>query len=99
MKQARRCQSAAHERKALTAELSDGFTALPGGFGTFKEFFEVLAWSRPGLHVKPAGVLNIAGFFDPLLELINHSVAESCVRLVHRELVIVDTAAAACSNA
>ena len=80
-----------HERKALMTELSDGFIALPGGFGTFEEFFEVLTWSQLGLHAKPCGVLNIAGFFDPLLELLNHSVREGFVRPAHRELVLVDT--------
>ena len=80
-----------HERKALMAELSDGFIALPGGFGTFEEFFEVLTWSQLGFHAKPCGVLNIAGFFDPLLELLNHSVREGFVRPAHRELVLVDT--------
>ena len=80
-----------HERKALMAELSDGFIALPGGFGTFEEFFEVLTWSQLGLHSKPCGVLNLSGFFDPLLELLDHSVREGFVRPAHRELVLVDT--------
>ncbi len=80
-----------HERKALMAELSDGFIALPGGFGTFEEFFEVLTWSQLGLHSKPCGVLNVSGFFDPLLELLNLSVAEGFVRPAHRELVLVYT--------
>lgn len=80
-----------HERKALMAELSDGFIALPGGFGTFEEFFEVLTWSQLGLHAKPCGLLNISGFFDPLLDLLNHSVSEGFVRAAHRELVLVDT--------
>jgi uncharacterized protein (TIGR00730 family) len=80
-----------HERKALMAELSDGFVALPGGFGTFEEFFEVLTWSQLGLHPKPCGVLNVAGFFDPLLQLIDHAVAEHFVRAAHRELVLVET--------
>jgi len=80
-----------HERKALMAELSDGFVALPGGFGTFEEFFEILTWSQLGLHPKPCGVLNVAGFFDPLLQLIDHAVAEHFVRAAHRELVLVET--------
>ena len=79
-----------HERKALMAELSDGFIALPGGFGTFEEFFEVLTWSQLGLHAKPCGVLNIAGFFTPLLQLIDHAVAEGFIRPAHRELVLAD---------
>jgi uncharacterized protein (TIGR00730 family) len=80
-----------HERKALMAELCDGFIALPGGFGTFEEFFEVLTWSQLGLHPKPCGVLNVSGFFDPLLQLIDHAVAEHFVRPAHRELVLVET--------
>ena len=79
-----------HERKALMAELSDGFIALPGGFGTFEEFFEVLTWSQLGLHAKPCGVLNVAGFFTPLLQLIDHAVAEGFTRPAHRELVLGD---------
>ena len=62
-----------HERKARMAKLSDGFIALPGGFGTFEEFFEVLTWAQIGLHHKPIGLLNILGYFDPLLTLIQHA--------------------------
>src|ERR1043166_7714847 len=80
-----------HERKALMADLSDGFIALPGGYGTFEEFFEVLAWSQLSLQPKPCGVLNITGFFDPLLQLIDHAVAEHFIRAAHRELVLVET--------
>lgn len=79
-----------HERKALMAELSDGFIALPGGFGTFEEFFEVLTWSQLGLHAKPCGVLNVASFFTPLLQLIDHAVTEGFIRPAHRELMLVD---------
>src|SRR5579863_10600784 len=56
-----------HERKALMAELSDGFIALPGGFGTFEEFCEIITWAQLGLHAKPCGILNVAGYYDPLL--------------------------------
>jgi uncharacterized protein (TIGR00730 family) len=62
-----------HERKARMAKLSDGFIALPGGYGTFEEFFEVLTWAQIGLHHKPIGLLNIQGYFDPLLALVQHS--------------------------
>ena len=79
-----------HERKALMAELSDGFLALPGGFGTFEEFFEVLTWSQLSFHTKPCGVLNVAGFFDPLLNFLDHAAAEGFVRPAHRELVLAD---------
>jgi uncharacterized protein (TIGR00730 family) len=78
-----------HERKALMAELSDGFIALPGGYGTFEEFFEVLAWSQLGWHPKPFGLLNIAGFYQPLLQFLDHTQQEGFIRPHHRELVLV----------
>jgi uncharacterized protein (TIGR00730 family) len=77
-----------HERKALMAELSDGFVALPGGFGTLEEFFEVLTWAQLGLHPKPCGLLNVAGYYDPLLSLLDHAVQEQFLRSAHRALVI-----------
>ena len=76
-----------HERKALMAERSRGFLALPGGVGTFEEFFEVLTWSALRLHRKPIGLLNVDGYFDPLLRLIDHAVDEGFVRDEHREIV------------
>jgi uncharacterized protein (TIGR00730 family) len=79
-----------HERKALMAELSDGFVALPGGFGTLEEFLEVITWAQLGLHAKPCGVLNVSAFFTPLLHLLDHAVAEGFVRVAHRELVLAD---------
>jgi uncharacterized protein (TIGR00730 family) len=78
-----------HERKALMAELSDGFIALPGGYGTFEEFFEVLAWSQLGWHQKPFGLLDIAGFYRPLIEFLNHTQNEGFIRPQHRDLVLV----------
>lgn len=78
-----------HERKALMAELSDGFIALPGGYGTFEELFEVLAWSQLGWHTKPIGLLNCAGFFDPLLKFLDHTRDEGFIRPPHRELLLV----------
>jgi uncharacterized protein (TIGR00730 family) len=80
-----------HERKALMAELSDGFVALPGGFGTYEEFCEVLTWGQLGLHRKPFGLLNVAGFYDPLLSLFDHAVQEQFVRPAHREMVMVES--------
>ncbi|WP_223066413.1 TIGR00730 family Rossman fold protein [Paenibacillus caui] len=68
--------SGMHERKAKMGELSDGFIALPGGIGTFEELFEVLCWSQIGLHRKPVGLLNVRGYYGPLLELIGHSIRE-----------------------
>jgi len=79
-----------HERKALMAELSDGFVALPGGIGTLEEFFEVWTWAQLGMHEKPCGLLNIAGYFDPLLEFLDRAVTEKFVREVHRSMVIVE---------
>ena len=72
--------SSMHERKARMAELAAGFLALPGGFGTFEEFFEVVTWAQLGFHAKPCALLNVAGFYDPLLGLLDHAVAEGFVQ-------------------
>ena len=77
-----------HERKALMADLSDAFLALPGGFGTFEEFCEVLTWSQLGIHAKPCGLLNVAGYYGPLLGLFDHAVREGFLRPQHRALVL-----------
>lgn len=79
-----------HQRKALMNELSDGFIAMPGGFGTFEEFFEIVTWSQLGIHLKPSGLLNVSGYYDPLLKMLDHAVAERFVRPAHRDLVIAD---------
>lgn len=79
-----------HERKALMAELSDAFVALPGGFGTLEEFCEALTWAQLGIHRKPCGLLNVEGFFDPLLSLFDHAVRERFVSPDHRSLVVVE---------
>ena len=84
-----------HERKALMAELADGFIAMPGGIGTYEEFFEVLTWTQLGIHSKPCALLNVDGFYDPLLSLMNHAVEERFVRAAHRDLVIVENEAGA----
>ena len=68
-----------HQRKALMADLADGFVALPGGFGTLDELFEILTWSQLGLHGKPIGLFNAAGFFDPLLAFVDRTIAEGFV--------------------
>jgi uncharacterized protein (TIGR00730 family) len=73
-----------HERKALMAELSDAFIALPGGFGTFDELFEILTWRQIRIHSKPVGLLNVEGYFDPLLALADHAVEEGFLRLGDR---------------
>lgn len=80
-----------HERKAMMAELSDGFIALPGGLGTLEEFFEVLTWAQLGLHPKPCGLLNVSGYFDRLLEFLDLTVEERFVKSQHRALVITAT--------
>jgi uncharacterized protein (TIGR00730 family) len=80
-----------HERKALMAELADGFVALPGGIGTLEEFFEIWTWGQLGMHDKPCGLLNVAGYFDPLLEFLDRAVAEKFVRDVHRAMVVVES--------
>ena len=78
-----------HERKAAMAELSDAFVALPGGWGTLEEFFEVLTWSQLGLHRKACGLLNVAGYFDGLLAFADHAVNERFLRQQNREMVLV----------
>ncbi|MDQ4092146.1 MAG: TIGR00730 family Rossman fold protein, partial [Actinomycetota bacterium] len=83
-----------HERKTLMAELSDGFVALPGGYGTLEEFVEVLSWSQLGLQCKPCGLLNVADFYRPLLAFFDHAVTERFVRAEHRGLLLADTDAA-----
>ena len=77
-----------HERKALMAELSDAFIALPGGYGTFEEFCEVLTWTQLGLHRKPCGILNVEGYYDHLLTLFDHALTEQFLKPVHREMVL-----------
>ena len=79
-----------HERKALMAELAAGFVALSGGIGTMEEFFEVLSWAQLGLHNKPCGLLNIAGYYDSLIEFLDHAVAEDFLKPEHRALLIVE---------
>ena len=78
-----------HERKAVMADLADGFIALPGGWGTLEEFFEVLTWGQLGLHQKPCGLLNVRSFFDGLLAFMDHSIDECFVRRENRSMVLV----------
>ena len=80
-----------HTRKARMAELADGFIALPGGFGTFEEFCEILTWGQLGFHVKPMGLLNVNGFFDPLLAMFDRAVAEGFLRPQNRAMALADT--------
>jgi uncharacterized protein (TIGR00730 family) len=78
-----------HERKALMADRADAFVALPGGWGTLDEFFEVLTWGQLGLHRKPCGLLNVRGYFDRLLSFLDHSVDEGFVRREYRSMIAV----------
>jgi uncharacterized protein (TIGR00730 family) len=82
--------STMHERKALMADLADGFVALPGGYGTADELFEVLTWAQLGLHSKPIGLLNTAGYFDPLLMWLDRMVDEGFLREEHRRMLLVE---------
>jgi uncharacterized protein (TIGR00730 family) len=79
-----------HERKALMAELSDAFVALPGGVGTLEELFEVYTWNQLGLHAKPLGLFNVRGYFDGLVRFLDHAVAERFVTPKHRAMLLVD---------
>jgi len=79
-----------HERKALMAELSDGFVALPGGIGTLEELIEVYTWSQLGLHAKPLGVLNVSGYYDGLAAFLDHAVASGFLRPEHRAVLAVE---------
>ena len=77
-----------HERKAMMVEISDGFIALPGGFGTFEEFCEIVTWAQLGLHAMPVGLLNIEGYFDPLIEQFDRAVSEEFAHPDNRKLIL-----------
>lgn len=79
-----------HERKSLMAELSDGFIAMPGGFGTLEEVFEVVAWGQLNFHNKPLGLLNVNGYYNNLIKFLDHSVNENFIKPEHREMILVD---------
>lgn len=80
-----------HERKALMADLADGFMALPGGWGTLDEFCEILTWAQLGLHTKPCGLLNVAGYYDSFLQFFDTATAEGFIQPQYRALVLADT--------
>ena len=80
-----------HARKALMASLADGFVALPGGMGTFEELFEIVTWGQLGIHRKPIGVLNVAGYYDPLVALLDHAAAAGFVTSANRRLVTFES--------
>jgi uncharacterized protein (TIGR00730 family) len=75
----------------MMADLADGFIALPGGWGTLDEFFEILTWGQLGLHQKPCGLLNAQGYFDALLSFVEHSIEEGFVRREHGSMILVST--------
>jgi uncharacterized protein (TIGR00730 family) len=79
-----------HERKAVMADAAGAFIMLPGGFGTLDEFFEVLTWTQLGIHAKPCGILDTAGFFDPLRALVDGAVAAGFVHPAHGDMIVVD---------
>jgi hypothetical protein len=80
-----------HERKAMMSDLSDAFIALPGGYGTFEEFCEVLTWSQLGLHQKPCGLLNVEDYYSPLLQMFDHAVEERFLKSENRRIVLSHT--------
>ncbi len=80
-----------HERKAMMAELSGAFVAMPGGYGTFEEFFEVVTWAQLGLHTKPIGLLNVASYFDLLLALVDRAYQERFIQEQHRRLIVASS--------
>lgn len=79
-----------HERKALMADLADAFLLLPGGFGSWEEFFEVVTWLQLGIHQKPCALLNVAGYYDALLAFAAHALSEGFLRAAHKEMLIVE---------
>ncbi|MFC2132983.1 TIGR00730 family Rossman fold protein [Bacteroidota bacterium] len=79
-----------HDRKALMADLSDGFIALPGGLGTIEEFFEVLTWAQLGIHTKPCGLLNTENYYTKLLQFLDHTVDQKFVESEHRNMIVID---------
>ena len=78
-----------HQRKAMMADLADAFLLLPGGFGSWEEFFEVVTWLQLGIHRKPCAVLNVAGYYDALLTLASHALNEGFLRSAHKEMLII----------
>jgi uncharacterized protein (TIGR00730 family) len=80
-----------HQRKSQMADMSDGFIALPGGIGTLEGFFEILTWAQLGIHRKPSGLLNVAGYFDELIRFLDRAVAEGFLAQEHRAAIMVES--------
>lgn len=79
-----------HERKAVMADLSDGFIALPGGLGTLEELFEVLTWAQLGFHTKPCGLLNVGSYYEKLCSFLDHAVEEQFIKTSHRDMLLIE---------
>jgi uncharacterized protein (TIGR00730 family) len=79
-----------HERKAVMADAADAFIMLPGGFGTFDEFFEVVTWTQLGIHAKPCGILDVDGYFAPLRTMFDNAVSAGFVHQAHRDMILID---------
>jgi uncharacterized protein (TIGR00730 family) len=79
-----------HERKKMMFDLSDGFIALPGGFGTMEEVFEVLSWAQLGYHDKPCGMINVCGYYNGIIDFLEHSVSQQFIKRAHREMILID---------
>ncbi len=82
--------SSMHERKSVMARLADGFVALPGGFGSFEELLEMITWAQLGIHRKPVGILNVSGYYDPLIQLFERAIEEGFIKPRNRQLVVVE---------
>ena len=80
-----------HERKAKMAELSQGYIALPGGLGTLEEFAEIVTWAQLGIHSRPCGLLDVKGYYQPLVAFLDHAVDEGFISPLHRQLILVET--------
>ena len=85
-----RVVSSMQERKSLMGDLSHGFIALPGGLGTLEELFEVLSWAQLSIHTKPCGILNVGGYYNFLLDFLDHSVSEQFLKSVHKSLLMIE---------
>ncbi|TNE83975.1 MAG: TIGR00730 family Rossman fold protein [Deltaproteobacteria bacterium] len=84
-----------HPRKLLMGQLADGFIAMPGGYGTFEELFEVITWTQLNYHLKPVGLLNVDGYYDKLIDFLDHARDEGFVRGIHRDMLVADADPAA----
>ncbi len=80
-----------HDRKMCMSELCDGIIALPGGFGTLDECFEMITWAQLGIHQKPVAFLNVKGFYDPLMNMVNHMTTQGFLKAVHRDMLIISS--------